>query len=114
MCCFGMASGSPPLHSRPSVPPRVIDILPPTYSSNLGTTRMPIFVEPYIHRTIVPMPHGRHLPHQSPHHPLHNGNLAYRRQRSFSLHHGSKIHHAGGSNGLGGRWGSRGAFSRRH
>ncbi|KAF7900694.1 uncharacterized protein EAF01_007996 [Botrytis porri] len=50
MFCFGMASGSPPLHSRSSVPPRVIAILPPTYRSNCGIGSMLVIVEPYIPR----------------------------------------------------------------
>ncbi|KAF7879821.1 uncharacterized protein EAF02_007991 [Botrytis sinoallii] len=101
MCCFGMSSGSPALHSRPPVPPRVIAILPPTYRSNWNIASMPVIVEPYIHRTIVPTPHGIHLPHQSSHHPLHHGNPGYQRERSSSLHRGLRIHHAEVSSGLG-------------
>ncbi|ESZ93230.1 hypothetical protein SBOR_6386 [Sclerotinia borealis F-4128] len=89
MCCFGMNGGSPPLHSHAavSVPPRVITIIPTTYSSNPGTATMPLVVDQYTHRGIAP----------APHHASHHGGLG---SHGSSLRHGSsRVHHGGGLGG---------------
>ncbi|KAJ8071886.1 hypothetical protein OCU04_002194 [Sclerotinia nivalis] len=99
MCCFGITSGSSPLHSRVDVPPRVITIIPTTYGSNPGAATTPIIVEPYTRRTMVSAPHHSPLPH----HASLNG------LPGLSLHHGSRMHHGGGFGDFGGFGGGHGA-----
>ncbi|KAB8301533.1 hypothetical protein EYC80_003380 [Monilinia laxa] len=108
MCCFGITNGSPSLHSRASIPARVITIIPTTYSSNPGTAAVPVIVDPYNHRAIAKVPHHVSVSQHASHH----GGLRHHETPGLSLHRGgSRIHHGEvlgnleGGHGYGGRFG---------
>ncbi|KAF7863116.1 hypothetical protein EAF04_007199 [Stromatinia cepivora] len=74
-----------------STPLLVPSIIPTTHSFNPGTATIPIIVEPYTHRTMVPAPRHSSLPQHASHHGYGLPGLP--------LHHGSRMHHGGGFGG---------------